>query len=400
MKKHMMTLALASAMTASCAAQATISGDAVNIGVLTDMTGLYSAVGGAGAVTATEMAVEDFGGEVAGKPINIVSSDHQNRADIASSKAREWIDNEGVDVIVEMLNSSVAIAVQKLASSKGVVTINTGAGTTALTNEECAPLGIHYVYDTHALPVGTATAIVENGGENWYFITADYAFGQSLEKNTSDVVKANGGNVVGSVRHPLSTTDFSSYLIQAQTSGADVVALGNAGTDFTNAVRQAGEFGITDTQTLAGMLVFISDVHALGLETAQGLQYTSAWYWDQNDEARAFAERFLERTGAMPSMVQAGLYSAVTNYLKAIEETGSDEGKTVRAYFGETTMNDMFHKNATVQPNGRVIHDMYLLKVKSPGESKQPWDYATIEGTIPGDKAFIPLSESTCSLLK
>ena len=396
---QMMALAAAAALTAGTA-QAKISGDAVKIGVLTDMSGVYSAVAGPGGIAAAEMAVEDFGGKVLGKPIQIVSADHQNKADIASAKAREWIDQQGVDVITEMLNSSVGIAVQKLASSKGVITINTGAGSTALTNEECTPLGIHYVYDTYSLPVGTATAIVNNGGKKWYFITADYAFGHSLEKNTGDVVKGLGGQVLGSVRHPLSSTDFSSYLLQAQSSGADVIGLANAGTDTTNAIKQAAEFGITDTQSLAGMLVFITDIHALGLKTAKGLQFTTAWYWDQNDESREFANRFFKRTGEMPTMVEAGLYSGIQTYLKAVQEAGTDEGKAVRAKMGEMTMNDMFHKNAKLRPDGRVVHDMYLLKVKDAKDSKKPWDYAEVVGTIPADKAFIPLSESKCSLVK
>jgi branched-chain amino acid transport system substrate-binding protein len=400
MKSKMLSLMAAAALTAAGAAQAQVSGNAVKIGVLTDMAGAYAAVGGPGAIIAAQMAVEDFGGKVLGKPISIVSADHQNKADIASAKAREWIDREGVDVITEMLNSAVGIAVQKLASSKGVVTINTGAGSTALTNEECTPLGIHYVYDTYSLPVGTATAIVKNGGKKWYFITADYAFGHSLEKNTGDVVKSLGGQVVGAVRAPFPSTDFSSYLLQAQASGANVIGLANAGTDTTNAIKQAAEFGITETQDLAGMLVFITDVHALGLKTAKGLQFTSAWYWDMNDETREFANRFFKKHGEMPTMVEAGLYSAVTNYLKAVEAAGTDEGKAVRAKLGEMTMNDMFHKNAKVRPDGRVVHDMYLLKAKAPNESKKPWDYAEIVSTIPADQAFIPLSQSKCSLVK
>lgn len=399
MKNRTLSLFAAAALTVGSAHAADISGDVVKIGVLTDMSGLYSSVAGPGGVIATEMAIEDFGGTVLGKKIQVVSADHQNKADIASARAREWIDKDGVDVIVEMLNSSVGIAVQKLASAKGVITINTGAASTALTNEECTPLGIHYVYDTHSLPVGTATAVVKNGGKKWFFITADYAFGHSLEKNTGDVVKSLGGEVVGSVRHPLSSSDFSSYLLQAQSSGADVVALANAGTDTTNAIKQAAEFGITPKQSIAGMLVFITDIHALGLANAKGLQFTSAWYWDMNDETRAFAKRFFERNKEMPTMVEAGLYSAVSTYLQAVKEAGTDEGKAVRAKMGEMTMNDVFHKNARLRPDGRVVHDMYLLQVKEPKASKYPWDYAEIVSTIPADEAFIPLSESKCSLV-
>lgn len=399
MKSRTWSLMAAAALAAGSAHAASVSGDVVKIGVLTDMSGLYSSVAGPGGVIATEMAIEDFGGTVLGKKIQVVSADHQNKADIASARAREWIDKDGVDVIVEMLNSSVGIAVQKLASAKGVITINTGAASTALTNEECTPLGIHYVYDTHSLPVGTATAVVKNGGKKWFFITADYAFGHSLEKNTGDVVKSLGGDVVGSVRHPLSSSDFSSYLLQAQGSGADVVALANAGTDTTNAIKQAAEFGITPKQSIAGMLVFITDIHALGLANAKGLQFTSAWYWDMNDETRAFAKRFYERNKEMPTMVEAGLYSAVSTYLQAVQEAGTDEGKAVRAKMGEMTMNDVFHKNAKLRPDGRVMHDMYLLKAKEPKDSKYPWDYAEIISTIPADQAFIPLSESKCSLV-
>lgn len=378
-----------------------ISGDEVKIGVLTDMSGVYTDIGGKGAIIATEMAVEDFGGSVLGKPIRIVSADHQNKADIASAKAREWIDNDGVDVITELLNSGVAIAVQKLASAKKTITITTGAGSTALTNQECTPFGIHYVYDTYALPVGTATAIVQGGGKDWFFITADYAFGHSLESNTTRVVQEQGGTVKGHVRHPLASSDFSSYLLQAKASGAKVIGLANAGGDFTNAIKQANEFGIVQGgQDLAGMLVFLTDIKSLGLDVAQGLNFTVAWYWDQDEASRDFANRFMKRHGAMPTMVQAGLYSAVTNYLKAVEATGTDDGEVVRAELGKMPINDFFASNGHIREDGRFVHDMYLVKAKKPDDSKGPWDLMSIERRIPGEQAFIPLAQNGCALAK
>jgi branched-chain amino acid transport system substrate-binding protein len=390
----------AAALAISPVAAASVSGDAVKIGILTDTAGVYSTMTGNGSIVAAQMAVEDFGGKVLGKPVEVLSADHQNKPDIASSIARQWMDRDGVDMLADMVTSSVAISVQKLASSKGVITMTTSAGSTALTNEECTPLGIHYVYDTYALPSGTGAAVVENGGKKWFFITADYAFGHSLEANTTRMIKELGGQVVGSVRHPLGTNDFSSYLLQAQSSGADVIALANAGTDFTNALRQAAEFGVTKSNQVVGMLVYLTDVKALGLPASQGLQFTLAWYWDQNDEARGFANRFKQRHGAMPTSVQAGLYSAVTSYLKAVEAAGTDEGAAVRAQLGRMTMNDMFHRNATVRPDGRVMHDMYLMQAKKPSESKGEWDLLEVAGTIPADKAFIPLSESKCPLAR
>ena len=381
-------------------ATAELTDGKLKIGVLSDRSGVYKALEGPGAVVAAKMAIEDFGGSVLGQPVEIISADHQNKPDIGASTAREWIDTEGVDMITALDNSSVALSVQGLANDKKIITMNTGAGTTALTEEQCTPYGIHYVYDTHALPVGTATAMVKNGGESWFFITADYAFGHSLRDNTSEVVNRLGGEVVGNVNAPLSTNDFSSYLLQAQSSGADVIGLANAGQDTVNAIKQANQFRIVQSgQKLAGMLVFITDVHSMGLDIAQGLQFTTAFVWNQNDETRAWSERFYERHGAMPTMVQAGVYSAVTNYLKAVKETGTDDSDTVRAKLGEMTLNDMFVKNGSILPNGTMLHDMYLVEVKKPSESESEWDLLRVVSKIPAEQAFIPLSESKCPLV-
>ncbi|HLQ86234.1 MAG TPA: ABC transporter substrate-binding protein [Salinisphaeraceae bacterium] len=377
-----------------------VSDGYVKIGVLSDMSGVYKALEGPGAVVAAQMAIDDFGGTVLDQPIKLISADHQEKADRASSITRKWIDQENVDMITALDNSSVGLAVQGLASGKGVITINTGAGTTELTEGQCSKYGIHYVYDTYSLPVGTATAIVNNGGKSWFFITADYAFGHSLQENTGMVVKDLGGEVLGSVDHPLSTTDFASYLLQAQSSGADVVALANAGQDTVNAIKQAHAFNITANQKLAGMLVFLTDVKALGLETAQGLQFTTAFYWDRTDEAREWSQRFFDEHGAMPTMVQAGVYSATLNYLKAVENAGTDDADAVRAALGELTISDMFVENGKILPNGLMLHDMYLVEVKTPEESEGDWDLLKVVTRIPADEAFIPLSESNCPLLQ
>lgn len=399
MRIYKLALCAAAAMALGSAQAQEISADVVKIGVLTDMSGPLSSMTGRGSVAAANMAVEDFGGKVLGKPIKIVSADHQNKPDIGASIAREWIDQDDVDMLIDMASSSVAIAVQNLASTKGTMVISTSAATSALTNEECSPLGIHYVYDTHALAAGTADAVVANGGKKWFFLTVDYAYGHSLEANTTRLLKKVGGEVVGSVRHPLGTSDMSSYLLQAQSSDADVIALANSGSDFINAMKQAAEFEVNRDKQMVGMLVFLENAHAVGLETLQGLQFTLAWYWDQNEETRAFAKRFEKRQGKVPNSLNAGLYSAVTNYLKAIEAAGTDDGKAVRAQFGKMTMNDMFHKDAWVREDGRVMHDMYLMEAKKPSESKGEWDLLKVARTIPAEKAFMPLSESKCKLV-
>ena len=387
-------------LTLPLTAAGALSDDKIKIGVLSDMSGVYKSLEGPGAVIAAQMAIEDFGGSVMGKPIEIISADHQNKPDIGASTAREWIDAKDVDMITALDNSSVALSVQGLAKDKKIITMNTGAGTTALTEEQCTPYGIHYVYDTHALPVGTATAMVKNGGKSWFFITADYAFGHSLRDNTGAVVKSLGGEVVGNVNAPLSTNDFSSYLLQAQSSGADVIGLANAGQDTVNAIKQANQFRIVQSgQKLAGMLVFLTDVHSMGLDIAQGLQFTTAFVWNQNEETKAWSNRFNERHGAMPTMVQAGVYSAVTNYLNAVEETGTDDSDTVRAKLGEMTLNDMFVKGGKIAPNGSMLHDMYLVEVKKPSESKSEWDLLNVISKIPADQAYISMADTKCSLV-
>ncbi|GGO51174.1 amino acid/amide ABC transporter substrate-binding protein, HAAT family [Roseovarius pacificus] len=377
-----------------------VSGDAVKIGAMVDMTGVYSANGGMGAVLGAEMAIEDFGGEVNGKPIELLSANYQNRVDVASNLAREWVDQEGVDMIIESTDSAAAIAIQNIGKEKDILTVAAGSASTALTNNECSPTGIHYVYDTFALATGTGNAIVKNGLTDWFFITADYAFGHSLEENTATVVKELGGNVINTVRHPFKATDYSSFILQAQSSGAQVVAFANAGTDFSTALKQASEFGVVQGgQTIAGMLVFLTDIYALGLDVAQGLTYTTGFYWDYNDETRAFAERFKERHGSMPTMIHAGFYSAVTHYLKGVEATGSDDPATVRAWMGENPINDFFAKDGYIREDGRMMHTMYLAQVKSPEESEGEDDVAKVLREIPAEEAYMPLAKSTCSLV-
>jgi branched-chain amino acid transport system substrate-binding protein len=382
------------------AAQAEISGNAVKIGVMNDQSGLYADLAGQGSVEAARMAVEDFGGSVGGAAIEVLSADHQNKPDVGSNIVRQWIDVDDVDVIVDVPTSSVALAVNEIVKEKDRLFLVSGAASTQLTGEACSPNTIHWTYDTYALAVGTGRAMVQEGGDSWFFITADYAFGHQLEEDTATVVKEEGGEVLGAVRHPLSSADFSSYLLQAQGSGAKVIGLANAGTDTTNAIKQANEFGITQAgQQLASLLLFLTDVNALGLEVAQDLVLTTGFYWDMNDETRAWSERFNERVGQMPTMVQAGVYSAVAHYLKAIEAAGSDQAKPVVEQMKATPVNDFFAKNGTIRDDGRMVHDMYLARVKSPDESTQKWDYYEILRTIPGDQAFLPLSESTCPLV-
>jgi branched-chain amino acid transport system substrate-binding protein len=384
----------------SGAAQAQISGEAVRIGVMNDQSGLYADLAGQGSVEAARMAVEDFGGSVNGAPIEVLSADHQNKPDVGSNIVRQWIDVDDVDVIVDVPTSSVALAVTEIVKEKDRVFLVSGAATTQLTGEACSPNTIHWTYDTYALAVGTGRAMVQEGGDSWFFITADYAFGHQLEEDTSNVVREEGGEVLGAVRHPLSSADFSSYLLQAQGSGAKVIGLANAGTDTTNSIKQANEFGITQAgQQLAGLLLFITDVDALGLDVAQNLVLTTGFYWDMNDETRAWSERFNERVGQMPTMIQAGVYSAVTHYLNAIQETGSDQAKAVVDQMKATPVNDFFAKDGQIRDDGRMVHEMYLARVKTPEESTGKWDYYEILRTIPGDQAFLPIEESTCELV-
>ena len=376
-----------------------VSDDVVKIGVLGDMSGVYSTgFSGDGAVAAVKMAVEDFGGTVLGKPIEVISADHQNKADVASATARQWIDEDKVDMITDLTNSAVALAVQQLASEKKTITISTGAATTALTGEACTKYGIHYGYDTHALPVGTATAIVKEGGDSWYFITADYAFGHALQDNTSEVVEKLGGTVVGSSDVPLASTDFSSYLLQAQSSGAKVIALANAGQDTVNSIKQANEFGIVaGGQQLAGMLVLISDVKSLGTSVAKGLNFTSAWYWNHDDESRAWKEKYMKYSGdAAPTFPHAADYSLTLAYLKAVEAAGTDDSDAVREELGKMKIDDFFAKGGSIRKDGLLVHDMYLLRVKDGNED--PWDVAEVVRSIPGEEAYFSLADGGCAM--
>jgi branched-chain amino acid transport system substrate-binding protein len=374
----------------------------VKIGVLNDRSGLYADLSGEGSVIAARMAVEDFDAESKGISVEIISADHQNKPDIGSNIARQWYDAEGVDAIFDVPTSSVALAVNDITREKNKIFINSGAATSDLTGSKCSPNTIHWTYDTWALAHGTGKAMVEQGGDSWFFLTADYAFGHALERDTAAVVEESGGKVLGTVRTPFPGTDFSSFLLQAQASGAKVIGLANAGGDTINSIKQAAEFGITQGgQALAGLLVFITDVHALGLETAQGLVLTEAFYWDLNDDTRAWSKRFAEQNnGNMPTMVQAGVYSGVLHYLKAIEAAGTKESEAVMAKMKEMPTEDPLFGKGEVRVDGRKIHDMYLFEVKKPEESSGPWDYYKLLSTIPGDQAFRPLEEGGCPLVQ
>ncbi len=381
-------------------AQAQISGDTIRIGFITDMSGVYADVDGPAGAEAIKMAIADFGGNVNGKKIEFFSADHQNKADIAASKAREWFDQQGLDMLVGGSNSATALAMAKVAAEKKKPFIAIGPGTSRLTNEECTPYTIHYAYDTVALARGTSGALVKQGEKDWFFLTADYVFGQSLEKDATEVIKSSGGKVLGAVRHPLATADFSSFLLQAQASKAQVLGLANAGGDTVNSIKAAAEFGILKKMKMAGLLVFVNDVHALGLGVTQGMYLTDGWYWDQNDENRAWSKRFMSRNKKMPSMVHAADYSAVTFYLNAVKAAGTDDGDKVMAKMKSTKVNDFFAKNGVVRPDGRMVHDMFLMQVKSPSESKGEWDYYKQVAVIPGDQAFLTKAETKCALWK
>lgn len=383
------------------AASAQISDGVVKIGVLNDMSGTYSDLAGPGSVVAAKMAVEDFGGKVMGMPIEVISADHQNKPDIAANKAREWFDTQKVDVIVDLPTSSCALAVMEVANQKNKVTLISTGASTRITNKNCNATNVHWTYDTYALAVGTGKAVVANGGDSWFFLTADYAFGHSLEGDTANIVTASGGKVLGKVRHPFPNADFSSFLLQAQSSGAKIIGLANAGADTTNAIKQAKEFGITPNQTLAGLLVFVTDVRSLGLETAGGMMLTTGFYWDRNDETRAWSDRFKKIHGNYPTMGQAGVYASLMHYFKAIEKAKTDEAVATVNMMKELPVNvPMFATDGKVRADGRMVHDMYLAQVKTPAESKGEWDYYKIIRTIPGDEAYIPLEKSTCPLVK
>lgn len=399
MKKHALALALFAAI--GCATSGAQAADnSVTVGFITDMSGLYADSDGPGGLTAVRMAVADFGGKVIGKPIDVLYADHQNKADIAASKAREWADRDGLDLLLGGTNSATGLAMNQVSAQKKIVYINVGAGAEALTNAQCQPYGVHYAYDTVALSRGTASAMVKNpDSRSWFFLTADYAFGHSLEEQAANVVRANGGKVVGEVRHPLSASDFSSYLLQAQSSGAQVLGLANAGGDTINAIKAAKEFGITPKMKIAGLLVFLTDIHSLGLATTQGMYLTSSWYWDSNDATRKFAQRYYDKMHKMPTELQAADYSAVTTYLKAVQAAGTTDSDKVMAKLKSMKIDDMYTKGY-VRGDGLMVHDMYLMQVKTPAESKKPWDYYKVVATIPGDKAYTSVAESTCPLLK
>ncbi|PDT66987.1 ABC transporter permease [Bradyrhizobium ottawaense] len=383
------------------AAQAEVSGGVVKIGVLTDMAGVTADVTGKGSLVAAEMAVREFGGTVLGKPVQVISADHQHKPDIGTGIARQWFDVEGVDAIVDVPNSGVALAIQGLAREKKKIVLYSGAGTTALTNEQCSPFGVHWTYDTYAVSHGTASAVVEAGGTTWFFLAADYAFGQQLQKDASDVIAAAGGKVLGAVRHPLNTPDFSSFLLTAQSSGAKIIGIANAGNDTINAMKQANEYGIVKGgQSLAAMILFLQDIHTLGLEAAQGTYLTTASYWDMNEATRAWSREFMVKTGAPPSMLHAGVYGAVRHYLKAVTQAGTDDAERVAAAMRAIPIDDIFSQGATLREDGRVTRTMYLARVKKPSESKYPWDYLEIVRPIPSEQTAWPLSESKCPLVK
>ncbi|HEX7640771.1 MAG TPA: ABC transporter substrate-binding protein [Burkholderiaceae bacterium] len=392
---------LAAAAALVCgSAQAQISGDVVKIGYITDLSGVYSDIDGQGGIEAVKMAIADFGGTVNGKKIELITADHQNKADLAGSKAREWFDQQGVDMLLGGTNSGTNLAMAKVAAEKKKPFISIGAGTARLTNEECTPYTVHYAYDTVALAKGTGSAVIKQGGKSWFFLTADYAFGQSLESDTSRVVKANGGTVLGDVKHPLSASDFSSFLLQAQASKAQILGLANAGLDTVNSIKAANEFGITKTMKLAGLLMFINDIHSLGLNYTQGMYLTDSWYWDANDDTRKWSKRYFEKMKKEPSSLQAADYSAVTQYLNAVKATGTDDAEKVLAYLHKTKINDMYAKGGYIREDGSMIHPMYLMQVKTQSESKYPWDYYKVVQTIPGEDAFTTKAETKCSLWK
>jgi len=392
---------IAGLVLAATAAQAQISDDVVKIGVLNDQSGLYADIGGQGSVTAAKMAVEDFGGTVLGKKIEVIFGDHQNKPDVGANIARQWIDTDKVDTIVDVPTSSVALAVQAVTKEKKRIFLMSGPASSDLTGKSCSPYGIAWTYDTYMLANGTGSALTKAGGDSWFFITADYAFGAALERDTGEAVKAAGGKVVGAVKHPLNNADFSSFLLQAQASKAKIVGLANAGGDTINSIKQASEFGIVSGgQKLAGLLVFVTDIHSLSLKVTQGLVITESFYWDQNDETRAWSKKFFAKTGKMPTMTQAGVYGEVMHYLKAIQAAGTDDADKVVAKMKATPVNDFMTKNATIRQDGRVMRDAYLFEIKKPDESKYPWDYYKLIATIPAAQAARDMKDGGCDFIK
>ncbi|WP_454711908.1 ABC transporter substrate-binding protein [Cupriavidus nantongensis] len=398
-------LALAAAL--SCGAahaqpRAAISDDVVKLGMLLDMSGLYADVTGRGSATAAQMAIDDFGGKVLGKKIELVVVDHQNKADIAASKAREWYDTGNVDAILDVAASAPALAVLEVAKQKNRIVVFSGPGTERITNDLCTPVSVHYAYDTYALANTTARATVQRGGKSWFFLTADYAFGHTLQDSATAVINESGGKVLGAARHPIGASDFASYLLQAQASKAQIVGLANAGGDTINAIKAASEFGLTrnHTQRMAGLLLYVNDIHAIGLKTSAGLLLTEGFYWDMNEATRAWSRRYFEKLKKMPNMSQAGAYSSVMHYLKAVQAAGTDETAAVMKQMKSMPINDFFAKNGRIREDGRMIHDMYLFEVKTPAESRYPWDYYKVVATVPGEQAFMPASKSKCPLLR
>ncbi len=393
------TVAMMAAAGLSLAALQAQAQDKVKIGFITDMSSLYADVEGKNGAVAIQMAIDDFGGKVLGKPIELLTADHQNKADIAASKAREWIDTQELTMIFSGTNSGTALALAKVADEKKRVMINNGAASSALTNEQCTPYTVHYAYDTVALAKGTGAAVVKSGGKSWFFLTADYAFGHALEADTSRIVKEAGGTVVGNVRHPLNASDFSSFLLQAQNSKAQILGLANAGGDMINAVKAAREFGINKSMKMAGLLVFLTDIHSLGLKNTEGLLLTTSWDWNLNDETRAFGKKFFDKTKRMPTDIQAADYSATMTYLKAVQAAGTTDADKVMEKLKSTPIDD-FYAKGTIRPDGRFAHDMYLMQVKAPSESKQAWDYYKVVAKLPADQVWTTKAESKCDLWK
>jgi branched-chain amino acid transport system substrate-binding protein len=393
-------LAVAAMVAATTPAQAQISGDVIKIGLITDMAGVYGDIDGMGGVEAIRMAIADMGGSINGKKIEVLYSEHQNKADLAASKSREWFDTQGLDMLIGGTNSATALAMSKVAAEKKKPFLVVGAASSALTNDQCTPYTVHWAYDTVALAKGTGGAVVKSGGKSWFFLQADYAFGAALQADTAAVVKAAGGTVVGTVKHPLSASDFSSFVLQAQASKAQILGMANAGGDTVNTIKAANEFGVTKTMKLAGLLVFIDDIHALGLKTTQGMYITDSWYWNQNPETRAWARRFFDKMKKMPSSVQAADYSAALEFLKAVKATGSDDADKVLAQMRKSKINDVFAKDGFIRGDGRMVHDMYLMQVKSPDKSTEPWDYFNVVQTIKGEDAWTSKADSKCALWK
>ncbi len=403
MKLHTLpaALALAGLGTLGLSAQAqSISDDVLRIGFITDMSGVYSDIDGRGGVEAIRMAIEDAGGNINGKKIELITADHQNKADIASAKAREWFDQQHLDVLIGGTNSAASLAMAQVATEKKKPFIAIGAGASDLTNAQCSPYTVHYAYDTVALARGTGSAVVKDGGKTWFFLTADYAFGHALERDTAAVVKAAGGEVKGQVRAPLGASDFSSFMLQAQASKAQILGLANAGGDTINSIKAANEFGVTNTMKMAGLLVFINDIHSLGLEATKGMYLTDGWYWNQSDASRAWSQRFEDKIKRKPSMLQAADYSAVSFYLKGVKESGTDDGDAIMKWMKGNKINDFFTQGGYIRDDGRMVYNMYLMQVKTPEQSKGPWDYYNVIATLPGEEIYTKPSESTCKLMK